>query len=49
MASAQGIDPVAAGQQRDADLQETINALNAPNPVLDDMGLPPALMEDGAP
>jgi hypothetical protein len=40
MASAQGIDPVAAGRQHDADLQETVAALAGPNPHLGEMDLP---------
>lgn len=40
-------DPVAMGQLRDASLQETIDALAAPNPHGADMGLPDALCDDG--
>jgi hypothetical protein len=42
------IDPVAMGRLRDAALDEIVAALNGPNPVWHDMGLPPALTCDGA-
>jgi hypothetical protein len=40
-------DPVAAGQQREADLQAIVDELNGPNPCAADMNLPPALTQDG--
>jgi hypothetical protein len=47
MASAQGNDPAVLGQQREADLQQIIDALAAPNPHGVDLDLPAALQDDG--
>ena len=41
------VDPVAAGQQREAELQAIVAQLNGPNPCTADMDLPPALLDDG--
>lgn len=42
------IDPVAMGRLKDAELAQIIDQMNAPNPALTDMNLPPGLLEDGA-
>jgi len=41
------VDPVAAGARHDAELAAIAAALAAPNPHGLDMGLPPALLDDG--
>jgi hypothetical protein len=41
------VDPVQAGQRRDADLRLISDVLNGPNPHPIDCDFPPALIDDG--